>query len=221
MALVKFSVCAWYQLRFKESNNEINNFAMLDTCSQGTLATKNLMNQVDINDIRTSIGIKNVIGHQKQSPYLLDRLSVSKLVLGPSGKAKWIRLPSTFTRKEIPVDQSEIAAPAKLKEWKHLDKFSGEIGGNESIDLLTGANCLKALEPLELIPSQGNGPYAIRTGLGSCVIGPIDMKDGKTISCNRIAVTEASSGGTARHHFAIGDKCKELGIHEMLMKFYM
>ena len=40
-----------------------------------------------------------------------------------------------------------------------------------------GANCLKALEPLEVIPSQGNGPYAMRTALGWCVIGPIDMKD--------------------------------------------
>ena len=72
-----------------------------------------------------------------------------------------------------------------------------------------------------MIPSQGNGPYAIRTGLGSCVIGPIDMKDGKTISCNQIAVTEASSGGTASYHFAIEDKCREVGIHEMLMKLYI
>ena len=58
-------------------------------------------------------------------------------------------------------------------------RISGEVGGNESItvDLLMGANCLKALEPLEVIPSQGNGPYAMRTALGWCVIGPIDMKD--------------------------------------------
>ena len=47
------------------------------------------------------------------------------------------------------------------------------------------------------------------------------MKVGKTISCNRIAITEDSSGGTARHHFAIEDKCQEVGIQEMLMKLYM
>ena len=41
---------------------------------------------------------------------------VLKLVLGPNEKAKWIRLPSTFTRIEIPVDQIEIATPAKLKQ---------------------------------------------------------------------------------------------------------
>ena len=116
-----------------------------------------------------------------------------------------IRIPSTFSRKEVPVDQSEIATPANLKQQRHLDRISGEIGGNESItiDLLIGVNCLKALEPLETISSQGNGPYATRTALSWCVIGLIDMKDGKIISCNRIAVTEASSGGTPRHHFAI------------------
>ena len=178
------------------------------------------MNQLDINGIQTSIDIRTLIGHEKQSSYLLDGLSVSKVVLGPGEKAKWIRLPSTFTRKEIPVDQSEIAIPAKLKQWKHLDRISGETGGNESItvDLLIGANCLKVLEPLEVIPSQENAPYSIRTALGWCVTGPIDVKDGKTISCNWIAVREANSGGTARHHFAIEDKWQNVGIQEMLKK---
>ena len=86
----------------------------------------------------------------------------------PNEKSKWIRFPSTFTRKEIPVDESKTATPAKLKQWKHLDIISGEFGRNESItvDLLIGTNCLKALEPLEVTPSQGNGSYAIRTALG-------------------------------------------------------
>ena len=142
----------------KESNKEIIAFAMLDTWTQRTFATENLMNKLDVNRIRTAIGIRTLIGHQKQSSYLLDGLSVSKLVLGPSEKAKGIRLPSTFITKEIPVDESEIGTPAKLKQWKHFDRISGEIGGNESVtvDLLIGTNCLKALEPLEMIPSQGN-----------------------------------------------------------------
>ena len=104
------------KVQHKESNKEIITLSMLDTCSQGTFVTENLMNQLDINRIRTSIGIRTLIGHQKQSSYLLDRLSVSKLVLGPSEKAKWIRLTSTFTRKEMPVDQNEIVTPAKLKQ---------------------------------------------------------------------------------------------------------
>ena len=47
-----------------------------------------------------------------------------------------------------------------------------------TVHLFIWTNCLKVLEPLEVIPSQGNGPYAIRTAFGWCVIGPIGMKDG-------------------------------------------
>ena len=68
------------KVQHKDSDKEIITFAMLDTCSQGTFATENLMNQLNINGIRTTIGIRTLIGHQKQSSYLLDGLSVSKLV---------------------------------------------------------------------------------------------------------------------------------------------
>ena len=50
--------------------------------------------------------------------------------------------------QEIPVYISETATPVKLKYWKHLDRISGETGGNESIP----ANLL--------ISSHKNGPYA-------------------------------------------------------------
>ena len=71
----------------------------------------------------------------------------------------------------MPVDQSEIATP-NLKQWNPLDRISGETGANKSItvNLLIGTNYLKALEPLEVVPSQGNGPYGIRTAFGWCVI---------------------------------------------------
>ena len=81
------------KVQHKKSNKEIITFAMLDNCSQGTFARENLLNQLDINGIRTSTGIRTLTGHQKQSSYLLDELSVSKLVLRPSEKEKWIRLP--------------------------------------------------------------------------------------------------------------------------------
>ena len=46
------------------------------------------------------------------------------------------------------------------------------------------------------------------------------MKITKTIFSNKLTVTEASRGDTARHHFATEDKCREVEMHEMLMKVY-
>ena len=57
------------KLQHKGSNKEIITFAMLDTCSQGTFATENLMNQLDINDIQTSFGIGTLIGHKSSHPF--------------------------------------------------------------------------------------------------------------------------------------------------------
>ena len=52
-----------------------------------------------------------------------------------------------------------------------LDKISGEIGRDESItvNLLVEVNFLKALQPLQVIPSQEDGRYAIRTARGCYV----------------------------------------------------
>ena len=84
LALVKFAASVVpVKVQHQESNKEIITFAMLDTCSQGTFATENLKNQLNIDDIQTSIGTRTPIRHQKQSSDLLDGLSLSKLVLAP------------------------------------------------------------------------------------------------------------------------------------------
>lgn len=59
--------------------------------------------------------------------------------------------------------------------------------------MLIGTNAPKLLEPWEVINSQGNGPYAVRTVLGWVVNGPLDGNgelDSGIISVNRIAVSK-------------------------------
>ena len=51
---------------------------MLDTCSQGTFTTTNLMEQLNISGIQTFTNIKTLIGHQKESSYITETTSVSK-----------------------------------------------------------------------------------------------------------------------------------------------
>ena len=50
---------------------------------------------------------------------------------------------------------------------------------------------MKALEPVEIIASQDGGPYAYKTKLGWCIVGPIvSNKNGEASRCNRIAVKD-------------------------------
>ena len=89
------------------------------------------------------------------------------------------------------------------------------------VDLLIGANCLEALEPLEVIPSQDKGPYEFRTTLGWCVVGPMKAQQLDVISCNRIGVMKAGTQDTAEHHFEDEKKCEDFGVKEIPKKIYM
>ena len=62
-----------------------------------------------------------------------------------------------------------------MKKWNYLEGIANEIFPNTdiSVQLLIGANCAEALEPKEVISSRGNGPYAVKTIFGWCVVGPI------------------------------------------------
>ena len=66
------------------------------------------------------------------------------------------------------------------------------------IGLLIGANCLKALEPMQIIATESSGSYAYRTTLGWCIVGPIMNGDNKdSISCHPVAVRDVSTSQVA------------------------
>ena len=73
-----------------------------------------------------------------------------------------------FSQDDIPVAANEIATPDNIKLWKYLYRIIPEMKIDKDLDvgLLIGANCLRALEPQEVISSQDDGPYAFKTKLG-------------------------------------------------------
>ena len=91
---------------------------------------------------------------------------------------------------------------------------------DQDVQLLNGANCLKALEPLEEITSEGDGPSAFRSRLGRCVVGPLsERRDENRFYCNRISVKDCSTGKISGHQFTV-NSCKEDGIGDLLEKLY-
>ena len=80
---------------------------------------------------------------------------VSAPITLPSNQIHWIKLPKLFTRKEIPADPVELATPIKLRKWKYLGKVPKHLATDDkvSVDLLIGANCVQALESVDVISS--------------------------------------------------------------------
>ena len=89
------------------------------------------------------------------------------------------------------------------------------------IGLLIGADCAKALEPQEVIPSKNGGPFTFKRTLGWCVVGPLAKPSKKnSISCHRIIVENAISGATLSYHLGVPNKLKGISTKQMLTAIY-
>lgn len=103
-------------------------------------------------------------------------------------------LPNAYTQVRMLVHKGNIPRQSNLQRWLHLKHVHlPEI--DAGIELLIGTNVPKAMEPLQVIRSVDNGPYAIRIMLGWTVNGPLkgdsgDAMNGELLelSANRVSV---------------------------------
>ena len=56
----------------------MSTFALLDTCSQGTFVTDDLLKKLGLSGVRTSINIKTLNGDKKVKSSLIEGIMVSK-----------------------------------------------------------------------------------------------------------------------------------------------
>lgn len=81
-----------------------------------------------------------------------------------------------------------------MAKWFYLGNINlHDVDSN--VDLLIGTNAAKVMEPWEVINSQGEGPYAVRTRVGWVINGPLRgggsdrVKTGcSVVTTNRISV---------------------------------
>ena len=71
-------------------------------------------------------------------------------------KSQWVPLLTTFMRDELPVDNDDITKQGQLKQLKYLEFVVCQLNleENVSVGLLIGANCMKALEPIQVLQSR-------------------------------------------------------------------
>ena len=208
------------KLRHGDSGKTLKTYALLDSCSQGTFILERLPKRFGIKGRRTSITIKTLNGEVTNKSSVISGMKVAS---SRDSSEDWLELPDTYTKKYLPVGKEDVATPSKLKNWGHLERILDEINedDNISVGLLIRANCTKALEPIDVIPSKNNGPYAIKTRLGWCIVSPVNGTQSRQgIHCNRIAVKQADTKDVGKHYFQTKTSVEENDVRDMLTRLY-
>ena len=153
---------------------------------------------------------------------LLDSCSQGTFILDNKDNSEWLSLPRSFTRPDLPVDNGDITKPSHLRKWKYLENVIDQLTFSDdiSVGLFIGANCTKALEPTEILQSRDGGPYAFKTRLGWCVVGPVNRTKKNKASCNQVAVNQADTKEVGRHFFEFKKEVKENDLPDMLKQMY-
>lgn len=176
-----------------DAGNKVTVYAALDSLSSACFIQRDIWTLLGSPGQPTEITVRTLSDERKLDTFAVNGLRVSPV----DGKASLL-LPKTFTQEELPINVHEIPSHDALKQWPHLTRLLSKMPDRDEtipVGLLIGANCPKALEPLDVIPSQLGGPFAMRTVLGWCVSGPIrsthhDRLTNNTVVCSRIAVFE-------------------------------
>jgi len=212
-------------------DNVVKVYALLDENSQGIFIQEDLLSKLQAPTRRTCIRTETINGQFTDSSLAVDGLQVRPLIEFEAmhGCSEPIKLPTSYSREGLSFNEEEVPTADNIKHWQHLHTILEKLPAYDStlpLGLIIGANCPKALEPHEVIPSCKDGPYALRSPLGWRVIGPIggEIKPEAALNCyrtrliippDRLLLESASS-----HHLVLDSPVKDNFINQSLEKMY-
>ena len=177
------------QVRINGSNEIVNTYALYDTGSTGCFITESIRNQLKPSYTETTVKLRTMHGTDVQPTKI-----VSGLVVSDYEGNNAVELPETFTRMEIPVDRDEIPKKETLQQWPHLQEIADKVPvyyPDLEVGLLIGSNCPSALQPLQIIPTTGSDPFAVKYKHGWTVNRPVRVKSNLcNITCHRTMMSD-------------------------------
>ena len=182
----------WQEEESKIIAMEVEVYAMLDECSEGTFISEDLLDWFEEGMKRkTAIHVETVNHSGLTDAYAVKGLIVrGSKEFGAMYKLEDVRLPETFSQEKLPMDREDVLTAETLAEWNHLKEVMQTLPGVKDIPLglLIGNNCPRAQEPMEVIASKEDGPYAKRTRLGWCVSAPMREEGSSRLKCSNVKV---------------------------------
>ena len=169
-------------LRHRDANSDVITYALIDNCSQVSFITEEVLAIMSIPSDMNLLTVNTINSCRTENCQVVSGLNV-KGCHGSDGT--WISLPNCYSKNQIPVDRENIPNIQSIQRWNHLKSILPELpktnfGTASKVELIIGADCPEALTPIKIIQSENNGPYAFKTKLGWCVVGPRSNDDKQT-----------------------------------------
>ena len=196
-----------------DPKKEIKTYALLDDASDTTFVTNRVKSQLGVEGIDTCLNLSTMHGREIIPVTRIDGLIAER----PDRRAK-VELPKAYARDVIPSRRDQIPTPSVAENWQHLRRIKDKIPPlDETLDvgILIGSNCPRAIKPKEVISGKAQDPYAIRTLLGWCIVGPanpsveVTSDEDRLATCNRIIAHE-NTPETSHIRFILENKTKEI-----------
>lgn len=150
--------------------NEVLIYAFLDSASDHSYITKDLVNQLNLGKLGATklIEIETMTGDVQ-----MDKVNIVNDLIIQGFYGGEVKLPSAYEWKSIPNSTGEFANHTNVLEHPHLQRIANKLPPpmDLPVGLLIGANCTSAFFPLEAIKGGDNKPYALRSELGWAVFG--------------------------------------------------
>ena len=171
------------QVKSNKGTKTVITYAFLDQGSTAVFCTESLMHKLHLTGRKGRILLRTMGQEKVVSSNIVSGLEVAAL----EGD-NFLELPRAYTQESMPVHRENIPTERDIEQWSHLKHIRlPQI--DAGIELLIGTNVPKALEPLEVVCSVDEGPYAIRTLLGWTVNGPLSGNSGETVNWEHPQVT--------------------------------
>lgn len=172
-----------------KDGNFIPTYAFIDNGSTGTFCTRELLSKLTHQSIQPAqISITTL----QSDNVKVDSHVVIGIEICDPDENNSVCLPPTYTLEKIPVSKEDIVKQKDLVRWPHLHsvdipEYDADIG------LLLGQNVPQAMEPIEVIPSSGDGePFALKTKLGWVVYGPTGNNKPAHVKVNRVKIEDVT-----------------------------
>ena len=156
------------RIKSKSTNKDVETYAFLDNGSTDTFISEDLAHKLSVSGPKTKIMLSTL-----QQEELVESRAITNLELCDLEGQTVLPLPKVYTQKRIPVCKDDLITEEDLKKWPYLSRVSLPNPKAMEVGILIGNNAHKAMEPWDVINSQDDGPYAIRTCLGWVVNGPV------------------------------------------------